>query len=663
MVEKGVFTAREMRLFERCEEFLWRVRCHMHYAAGRAEERLNFDLQRKVASRLGYREGASQSAVERFMKHYFLVAKEVGDLSAILSAALEASQQKPRPMLDRFMGRFRRKPKVLAGTRDFRLENERLSVRDKQVFLNDPVNLLRLYWYADRDQLAIHPHATRLVTLSLGLIDENLRNNREANRLFLDILTSRRSSEVVLRLMHEAGVLGRFIPDLARISAMMQFSMYHHYTVDEHTLRCIGILAQIERGELAGELPLAHALMPDIASRRALYVALFLHDIGKGRAEAHEIVGARIAEKLCPRLGLDARETEMVAWLVRDHLVMSQVSQSRDIADPRTISSFVAKVQTIERLRLLHILTVCDIRGVGPGVWNGWKGQLMRALYRESEAILSGGHAEVGRSERIAEAQRRLHEQLPAWDEAKFCAYTQRHNAAYWLKVDAEQQLRHAHLMELSLTTGERFQVDSRTDAYRGVTELTVMALDHPRLLSILTGACAAAGANIVEAQIFTTNDGFALDTITISRAFDQDADEMRRAERVAKHIIATLKGEVRLPDIVASRRAQSNVPRAFEVPPSVMIDNRLSERSSVLELSGLDRPGLLYELTTELGKQNLNINSARIVTYGEKAVDVFYITDLTGSKITESARTNRLKAALLALLAGPAPDNSARGA
>lgn len=662
LVEKGVFTAREMQLFERCEEFLWRVRCHMHYATGRAEERLNFELQRTIAKRMGYSDTRPQSAVERFMKHYFLIAKDVGDLSAILSAALEASHQKARPMLDRFMGRFRRRPKVLAGTRDFVLENDRISVRDKSVFAADPVNLIRLFWYADHDQLAIHPHATRLVTLSLKLIDEKLRHDAEANRLFLDILTSRRSSEVVLRLMHETGVLGRFIPDFGRISAMMQFSMYHHYTVDEHTLRCIGNLAALERGELEAELPVAHRLMPNLTNRRALYVALFLHDIGKGRSEAHEIVGARIAEKLCPRLGLDAQETELVVWLVRDHLVMSQTAQSRDIADPRTIATFCAQVQTIERLRLLHILTVCDIRGVGPGVWNGWKGQLMRALYRETEANLSGGHAEIGRKERIAEAQKRLAEKLPEWNEAKFTAYAQRHNPAYWLKVGLTQQLEHARLMERAQETGDRFQVHTATDAFRGVTEITLTALDHPRLLSILTGACAAAGANIAEAQIFTTNDGFALDTLHITRAFAQDDDELRRADRVAKHIIATLKGEVRLPEIVALRKAQSNVPGAFEVPPSVMIDNHLSERSSVIEMSGLDRPGLLYELTTELGKQNLNIASARIVTYGEKAVDVFYVTDLTGSKITEPSRINRLKGALLGVLAGPDKDKS-RGA
>jgi [protein-PII] uridylyltransferase len=204
------------------------------------------------------------------------------------------------------------------------------------------------------------------------------------------------------------------------------------------------------------------------------------------------------------------------------------------------------------------------------------------------------------------------------------------------------------------MKSGDHFQVDFTTDGFRGVTELVVLAIDHPRLLSIVTGACAAAGANIVEAQIFTTNDGFALDTITISRAFTQDADELRRADRVARHIIATLKGEVKLPEIVASRSAQAPVSEAFTVAPDVVIDNELSAKSTVVEVTGLDRPGLLYALTTEIGKQNLNINSARIVTYGEKAVDVFYVTDLTGGKLMQPPRQARLKKELLAVLARP---------
>ncbi|MGL5448088.1 MAG: [protein-PII] uridylyltransferase, partial [Rhabdaerophilum sp.] len=633
---------------------LWRVRCHMHFVARRPEERLTFDMQRLVAQRMGYRGRDTLNAVERFMKHYFLVAKEVGDLSAILCADLELREAKPRAMLDRFMSQFRRRPKALAGAVGFRSENNRIAA-DPDIFVKDPVNLLRLFWLADRHRLALHPATSRAVTLNLRQITDAVRNNAEANRLFLEILTSKNSPEVVLRLMHETGVLGRFIPDFQRISAMMQFSMYHHYTVDEHTLRCIGLLSKLDSGELGEDHPLSHNLLPNLPNRRALYVALFLHDIGKGRREAHELVGARIARTLCPRLGLTPQETELVAWLVENHLVMSQTAQGRDISDPRTITAFSQTVQSLERLRLLLVLTVCDIRGVGPGVWNGWKGQLLRALYRETEMVITGDYGGAERSARIEAAIADLRKALPDWSETQFKAYARRHNPAYWIKVDLANQVQHAKLVERGAKAGDNFQVDFTTDGFRGVTELTVLAIDHPRLLSIITGACAAAGANIVEAQIFTTNDGFALDTITISRAFAQDQDEMRRADRVAKHIIATLKGEVKLPEIVASRSAQAPVTQAFTVAPEVIVDNELSAKSTVVEVTGLDRPGLLYALTTEIGKQNLNINSARIVTYGEKAVDVFYVTDLTGGKVLQAPRQSRLRKELLTVLSQPA--------
>jgi [protein-PII] uridylyltransferase len=653
IVKVGVFTPHEFRLFQRCEEFLWRVRCHLHFATGRAEERLSFDVQRLIAQRMGYHDRAHTSAVERFMKHYFLVAKTVGDLSTIVSAALEAREQKPKAMLDRFMKRLRlrRTKRVLHGATDFVLENDRLTIARPDAFTADPVNLIRLFWIADRDQLAIHPDASRAVTRALALVDDTLRANAEANRLFLEILTSRDSPEIVLRLMHETGVLGRFIPDFARISAMMQFSMYHHYTVDEHTFRCIGILSRIDHGDYKDQHPLSHSLLPGLPNRRALYVALFLHDIGKGRSEPHELVGGRIARTLCPRLGMSAAETDLVIWLVENHLIMSQTAQSRDIADPRTIATFAEQVQTLERLRLLLILTVCDIRGVGPGVWNGWKGQLLRSLYHEAEMLMTGDYSGLERSARIEAAQAALHTSLPDWDEPRFKSYLARHNAAYWIKVERDKQVSHARLIEKMEKTGERFQVSTETDAFRGVTELTLLAIDHPRLLSIIFGACAAAGANIVEAQIFTTNDGFALDSITISRAFTQDSDEMRRAARVANHIIATLKGEVRLPEIVASRSAQVSGAQAFTVTPDVLVDNTLSAKSTVLEVTALDRPGLLYALTTEIGKLNININSARIVTYGEKAVDVFYVTDLTGGKISQPNRQKQVRERLLAVL------------
>ncbi len=653
LVDAGLFTKMELSAFKRCEEFLWRVRCHLHFAMDRAEERLTFEMQRQVAERMGYHETKALSKVERFMKHYFLVAKQVGDLTAIVCAALEAREDKPRAMLDRFMGRLQRRRRKLRGERDFLVDTGRLTCAHDEAFSRNPINLIRIFAVADKHDLAIHPDTNYLIARSLKLIDANLRSNPEANALFLGILTSDRNPEVVLRRMHETGVLGRFIPDFARINAMMQFSMYHHYTVDEHTLRAVGILSDLESGRLKEQLPVATEILPGLTptNKRALRVAIFLHDIGKGQTEDHSIIGRDIALRLCPRFGLSEAETQTVAWLIEHHLEMSNISQTRDVSDPATIKAFVATVQTLERLKLLLCLTVCDIRAVGPNVWNGWKGQLMRSLYWETEVELAGGQTIVGRDLRVKAAQDELRAALPDWNDEAFAQYAPMHYPAYWLKVDIGHKINHAKLLHKSEAAGERFATTTSTDAFGGITELTVYAIDHPRLLAILTGACAAAGANIVGAQIFTTANGRALDTIAISRAFDRDDDELRRAERVAAQIVRALKGEIQLPDVIATRAAQTGQNKAFAVVPNIMIDNSLSDRFTVIEVTGLDRPGLLYELTSVLGQLSLNIASARIVTYGEKAVDVFYVTDLTGGKVVNSSRQTAVKRQILDVL------------
>ena len=649
LVDAGLFSHREFALFSRCEEFLWTVRCHLHFFTGRAEERLSFDLQRPIAERLGYVARAGQDDVERFMKHYFLIAKDVGDLTAIVCAALEERQAKPTQALDRFLSRLRRRPRAIADAVDFKIEHDRVNVISDNAFERDPINLIRLYWLADRSSLAIHPEASRLVTQSLKRIDAKLRNDPDANRLFVEILTSRRSPETALRRMNEAGVLGRFIPDFGRVVGMMQYSMYHHYTVDEHLLRTVGILSQIENGLLTDDHPLVSEMLPNTANRTALYVAAFLHDIAKGRAEDHSLAGAEVARRLCPRLGLSAADSDRVVWLIEQHLTMSNMAQGRDLADPRTAEAFAAIVQTQERLRMLLTLTVCDIRAVGPGVWNGWKGQLLRTLFWETEVVLGGGHSSVDRKSRVVAAQEALRRSLPGWSDPDFDAYALRHYPAYWLKVDLAHQIAHAKLLYAMAADVHSLATEVATDAYRGVTELTIVAPDHPRLLSLVAGACAAAGANIVDAQIFTTTDGFALDTVSISRAFERDEDELRRAGRIARSAEQALRGEIRISEIISAKRARES--RAhFAIAPEVMIDNTLSNRYTVLEVAGLDRPGLLYELTAALSKLNLNIGSAHIVTFGEKAVDSFYVTDLTGAKITAPSRQASIKRHLLAI-------------
>lgn len=655
LVRVGLFSEKELRLFRRCETFLWKVRCFLHFMTGRAEERLSFEMQRQIAAAMGYGPRGGLSAVERFMRHYFTVAKNVGDLTNIVCAALEERQAKPRAVFDRFVHKFRRRarPRDLGG---FSIETDRVTVPSSDVFERDPVNLIRLFHVAARNELPIHPDALRLVTQCLPLIDAKLRADPEANRLFLEILTTPKSLERALRLMNESGVLGRFIPDFGRIVAMMQFNMYHHYTVDEHLIRTLGEMAAVDLRLLEAEAPLSCSVMSTISHRRALYVAMFLHDIAKGRKEDHSEIGGEIARKLGRRLGLTDAETEAAAWLVENHLVMSNIAQSRDLGDSRTIEDFAKIVQTVERLKMLLVLTVCDIRAVGPGVWNGWKGELLRTLYWETELVLAGGHSSVDRKRRVQKSQDELRDKLPGWSDPEFNEYAARHYPAYWLKVDLSHRIEHARLLHAAAVEMNSLATEVKTDAFRGVTELTVIAPDHPRLLSIIAGACAASGANIVDAQIFTTTDGLALDTICVSRAFDEDDDEMRRGQRVARAVEQALRGEIRLSEMVAARAAKSPSRNdTFTVPPDVIIDNSLSHMYSVVEASGLDRPGLLYDLTATLTRLNLNIASAHIVTFGEKAVDTFYVSDLTGGKVINPSRQAALRRHLLEAFSGKA--------
>jgi len=660
LIDRGVFDRDEYNMFRRCEDFLWSVRCNMHFLCGRAEERLSFDIQRDIAVRLGYTEHPGLQDVERFMKHYFLTAKHVGDLTAILCAGLEERQTKPAPVLSRVIARLRpaRTRRKLTETDDFIIENNRINLARPGVFKRDPVNLIRLFYLAQKHNLAIHPEAMRSATRSLKLIDADVRNDPEANRLFVEILTSKNEAETVLRRMNEAGVLGEFVRAFGRIVAMMQFNMYHHYTVDEHLLRCIGVLNEIEHGE-SPDVALASELMRTIVPqhRTVLYVALFLHDIAKGRIEDHSIAGSRIARRLCPRLGFNAADTELVAWLVEVHLVMSTVAQSRDLSDRKTIENFAAVVQSLERMKLLTILTTADIRAVGPGVWNGWKAQLLRTLYYETEPVLTGGFSEVNRAERVAAAKAEFRAHAADWPADALDAYLARHYPAYWLKVDLPHKLAHARFVREAEAAGKRLATSVGFDASRGVTELTVFAPDHPWLLSIIAGACALAGANIVDAQIYTTTDGLALDTIAVSREFERDEDEGRRAARIGDAIEKAVRGQIKLPDVVPLRTPPKGRLRAFAIEPEVTVNNQWSQRYTVVEVTGLDRPGLLYELTTTLSKLNLNIASAHVATFGERVVDVFYVTDLLGAQITAPTRQAAIKRPLIALFTGSGGD------
>jgi [protein-PII] uridylyltransferase len=650
LADKGAFTHDELARFQKCENFLWAVRCHLHFIAGRGEDRLSFDRQAELAARLGYQSHAGLKNVERFMKHYFLIAKEVGDLTRIFCASLEARQVKDVPVLSRMLGRFMpRASGRLAGSNSFHFESGRIALAVPTAFKDDPLNIIRLFSIASTHGAEVHPDALKAVRLSLSSIDRDVCKNPEANALFMDMLTNSNSAETLLRMMNEAGVLGRFIPEFGRIVAMMQFNMYHHFTVDEHLIRAVGALAAIERGALSQEHPLAAEIFPTLKSRRSLYVATLLHDIAKGRTEDHSIAGERIARHLGPRFGLTREETETTAWLIRHHLLMSETAQMRDLNDFKTILDFTEIVQSPERLKLLLILTVVDIRAVGPGVWNGWKGQLLRTLYYEALPVLTGGHVGGTRADRVIEAQKTFLQNFLNWTEAEIKTASTRHYEAYWLNVTLQKQIKHQKMIENAKSRSVVTEIF--TDAFTAITELTIYAPDHPRLLALITGACAAAGANIMGAQIFTTTDGMALDTILIQREFSTEDDEQRRAERIADIIRQSLQGQLRLKDAVANANQSRPRLKAFSVEPRVIIDNHSSNRYTVIEINGLDRIGLLYHLTEALFHLSLNIGSAHITTFGEKAIDVFYITDLIGAKIENPSRHAQIERALMKVL------------
>src|SRR3954454_12000780 len=652
LVGAGLLSAAEFKRFDRAERFFWSVRCHLHLLAGRAEERLSFEYQPRIAEIMHYADRPGKSAVERFMQFYFLNAKAVGDLTGVFLAQLD--EQLGKKGFRFALPTIRRRPKRLGG---FVLDRGRISIGKSDFFKVDPVRLLELFALAAREELEIHPAAMRAASRDAVLIDRDIRHDPRANALFLEVLTSINSPETVLRWMNEAGVFGRFIPDFGRVVAQMQFDMYHHYTVDEHSIRAIGLLAAIERGELKDDHPLSTAIIKQIASRRVLYVAVLLHDIAKGRGGDHSVIGAEIALKLCPRFGLDPAETETVAWLVRYHLLLSSTAFKRDLADPKTIEDFARQVQSPERLRLLLVLTVVDIRAVGPGVWSDWKRTLLRSLFEAAEERLRLGHKQHGRTEIVEHRQKALAAEL-GWKASAARAHARRLPDSYWVAEPPAWQLANAR----QVAAAEAHIGDARPnvvvedDADSGATRVSVFTPDREALFYRICAGLAAGGANIIDARIHTTRDGMALDNLLVLDGRGRPYADRRLRARLVKSVEAALtcSAPPPLPGVDPQRRSS-----AFEVAPSVAIADRASTRTTVLEINARDRPALLAALAAAIHDCGQVIHSAHIATYGERAVDVFYLTDTQGRKLSQE-QAEELRTALLEAAREPAKAKAA---
>ena len=643
LVDVGLFTRAEYRSFRKAENFLLAVRSHMHVITGRAEDRLTFDLQRRIAERMNFAERPGKSAVERFMQFYFLQAKRVGSLTGVFLAHIDEQFEAKTARRGFFAGWKARSRQI----RGYRVHGGKIGAPSDDWFKRSPVRLIEIFQLAEAEGLEIHPETMRQANRDSGLIDNAIREDERANALFLDLLCGRNDPETVLRWMNEAGVFGKFVPDFGKVNAQMQFDMYHHYTVDEHTIRAIGLLNRIEKGELADDHPRATRLIHKVISRRVAYVAALLHDIAKGRGGDHSVLGAEVARELCPRFGLTESETEMVAWLVLNHLLMSHTAQKRDLTDPKTIEDFVAQVQSAERLRHLAILTAVDIRAVGPGTWNSWKGQLLGELYDISSERLRLGHMRHGREQTIAHKQAEVVELLDA-KAGLVENLAETMGDAYWIAEPPD--IIALNLVHYSAAREQEHELSIHCEYYeaRGATLVTVIAADHPGLFYRIAGGIHLAGGNIIDARIHTTRTGWALDNFLVQDPHGDPFAEEGQLERLKTSIADALANKVDLAPRLAQRPLAHSRARAFDVAPRVLFDNKASNRFTVIEVNARDRPALLNRLARALFESRLVVHSAHITNYGERAADTFYVTDLTGGKLEPGERMNRIEARLI---------------
>jgi [protein-PII] uridylyltransferase len=641
LVELEILTKEELSAFNRAEHFLMEVRCHLHYLAGRPEERLTFDMQRSVAEKMGFEDDKLSRAVERFMKRYFQTVRTVGNLTRSVCAVLEdTKKRKPKRITSDAS-------KMLNG---FVVEGTRLNIENAKFLKDDPVRMIEIFHLAQQQELDIHPHAWQLISRHLDLVDTLLKNAK-AHTIFLDILLSKHNPDLTLRRMNESGVMGRFIPDFGNVIGQMQFDMYHVYTVDEHTINAIGILHSIDTGTCDHELPLATKIFPLIKMRRALFLALLCHDISKGQGGDHSVLGEGVVRKLTKRFGCSQDEIETAAWLVRHHLLMSHTAFKRDVNDPKTVQDFVAAVQSPERLRLLLVLTVADIRAVGPTIWNGWKGSLLRELYYKAEALM--GASDIGdEKRRIQQLEEDLKTSLSGWSLEEVRAYLDLGSSSFWSSMDIATHTRIAHMVKQIPTLAFPLTMDTRVDSFRAITELTICTPDQHGLFSKMSGALALSGVNIMGAKIFTLKNGMAVEVFQVQDAEGKAFDKPSQLARLAVIIEQVLTDEISLSEEMSkTRTSYPSRLDVFKVPPRVFIENKVSTNHTVIEVGGRDRIGFLYTVTHILSEMGLTISTAHISTYGERAVDVFYVKDVFGLKINHEGKIREIRERIIEAL------------
>lgn len=637
LTTQGKLTEQEYKIYRRARQFLWRLRIYLHFFTDKPEERLTFDMQRRIAEAMGYRGKNTNQSVERFMKHYFQVVRDVGTLTGIFCAILEEEQKRSPAM-------FTSGAQNTYNTEEFVLLGGRLHITDINIFEKNPELIIKFFHICCREHLIAHPRTLQTITRSLHFINTHTRHHTNAMQWFLAILMHPQRGYATLRTMNDTGVLGKLIPEFAQIVGQMQFDMYHIYTVDEHTLHAIGILHAIERRDVKHDLPLSSRIMPILRAKHVLYLAMFCHDIAKGLGGNHEIRGEIITQKIAKQCHFTSAEIELTGWLVRQQSLMSEIIFKRDLHDPATIHYCCKEIQSLERLRLLLVLTTADIKAVGPKVWNSWKGGLLRDLFHLCEEFISTGNIK-NQSISISELHTNLSDFLPDWSKEDINAYIWRGHTAFFNSRNGYKHAIVAQLLKDAEQTNQSLITHFHHEPSLDFTELTVCSIDRKGLMADIAAAISLARQNIINASIFTLKDGWAVQTWHIQTPHQHALDPFSY-----DHIVHCIK-EITNGNIHYST-IEKNYPKinkeTFSIATHIFIDNEASNSHTIIEVTAADRIGLLHTICRTLQKEALNISSAHINTYGEKAVDVFYIRDTYGMKILHPKKLEHIQTALL---------------
>jgi len=639
LVKKKILDKNSAKSFFKSKQFFWTIRTHLHNLSHRPNEQLNFEYQTEIAKKMGYKKHKGTIDVERLMKHYFLTAKKVSDLIRIYCTAIE-EKEKSTILRNKKNNKYKYKNKI----EDFVITNKRINFNKNFLFKKNTKKVFRIFYLAQKKNLDIHPIALKSIIKNLLKIDKNISKKKEILEIFIKILTSKKNPEKYLKLINETGLLGKLIPDFQKIVGQMQFGGFHTFTVDEHTLRAIGILNQIE---IDSKKELYNEIFSEILSPKVLYIALFFHDLGKGRGLDHSLVSSKIAKKFCSIISLNQIETNSIIWLIKNHLIMSKVSQRLDLEDPKTILEFGKKINSLEQLKLLFIFTVVDMKATGKKVWNSWNKFLLGELFLKSRKF-------------ILASKKRIF--LPNVNLIRSKLKKRFHN----IPNKKFKNLFDIFPKDLILNSGEKnlnryfnivfkYQknlfISLKKNNYKLATEIIIYTRDKPGLLSKCAEVIAACGFNIVEARVYTLKNSMALDMIWVQDKKGLFLDTKYNLPKLKNILKKTLNHGFFDEEKVSLNYEKKNEKNLFNITPKIYVDNTMSESSTIIEINTFDRIGLIYDLTKRIYSLGLQISSAKILTMGHKITDIFYITDLKGKKILSVKKIDQLKKQILLLL------------